>query len=685
MIRAKFRSPGEVKIMRQGRLIPIAALVGLILAGPCLAAFSAEQRATTEELAKQAQLILAGGVQRVESRWEDGIIYTYVSVTVHRMIKGPSDQPTQPQRVTIRHVGGEVENVGLRQSDTPHFLPGEEVLVFLEADVTALGANSAIYRVVGGYQGKYSLTAQDSFGALGEGSDSLGKLTKLLGGGALPWRPEYEVIRTSTGKALHWPESAIPVPYFIDSAGTPDTTGEFAAIHAAYAAWNSVPSSHMQFTYAGSSSAPWGRGDGVNIHTWIMENWEARTGTSSRTIAVNRFWYYPSSGEIFDSDIAYNGEHFHWSAAGEAERMDVQNIATHEIGHSLSLDDLYGAEDAEKTMFGYADLGETKKRTLEQDDIDGISYLYPARSPNPDTIPPRGSIVINNGALSTNSLIVTLNLEASDAGGSGLSQMRFSNDGATWSEWESYAETREGWDLSTYGGNKARGTKRAYVQFKDGAGNQSHSYSDSISYYPSPALPEAPSNLSLSSSLFNRRLRITLRWVDNADNEAGFRIERRQDGGGYREIARVRKNKTSYTDRDRLSAGDYCYRVRAYNSAGVSAYAEGCISISESTVLFRSAELVVEAVVIEPNPIRAGETAELSVKGQGIQGVRLEVFDLAGRLVFACEAADSASGMKLNGLRPEALATGVYLYAVSIRGQGGELVRTGLRKLVILR
>jgi len=55
----------------------------------------------------------------------------------------------------------------------------------------------------------------------------------------------------------------------------------------------------------------------------------------------------------------------------------VQNIATHELGHSLCLDDLYGTADSEKTMHGFADTGETKKRTLEAEDIAGIRYIYP--------------------------------------------------------------------------------------------------------------------------------------------------------------------------------------------------------------------------------------------------------------------------------------------------------------------
>ena len=50
---------------------------------------------------------------------------------------------------------------------------------------------------------------------------------------------------------------------------------------------------------------------------------------------------------------------------------------THEFGHALGLLDLYGGSDSEKTMYGYAYPGETKKRTLHSDDINGVQTIYP--------------------------------------------------------------------------------------------------------------------------------------------------------------------------------------------------------------------------------------------------------------------------------------------------------------------
>lgn len=101
---------------------------------------------------------------------------------------------------------------------------------------------------------------------------------------------------------------------------------------------------------------------------------------SPRAIAVTIIWGVfggpPSQRRLVEWDQVYDDVDYDWSSSGEVGKMDFENIATHELGHSVSLDDLYEDRCSEQTMFGYADYGETKKRTLEAGDITGISKLY---------------------------------------------------------------------------------------------------------------------------------------------------------------------------------------------------------------------------------------------------------------------------------------------------------------------
>jgi len=64
---------------------------------------------------------------------------------------------------------------------------------------------------------------------------------------------------------------------------------------------------------------------------------------------------------------------------------------------------------------------------------------------------------------------------------------------------------------------------------------------------------------------------VTLNWTDNATNEAGFKIERSDNGGAFAEIATVAANVTTYPDSG-LSGGQYKYQVRAYATNSNSDY-----------------------------------------------------------------------------------------------------------------
>jgi cold shock CspA family protein len=115
----------------------------------------------------------------------------------------------------------------------------------------------------------------------------------------------------------------------------------------------------------------------------------------------------------------------------------------------------------------------TLTASLTMTDVPGNQGLPVTDTVTKDTVAPTGSILINGGTTTTRDPLVTLTLSASDAG-SGVSQIRFSNDGSAWSAWEAYAGSKA-WTLSS--GN---GTKTVYAQYRDNALNASGSYSDTI-------------------------------------------------------------------------------------------------------------------------------------------------------------------------------------------------------------
>jgi streptogramin lyase len=97
---------------------------------------------------------------------------------------------------------------------------------------------------------------------------------------------------------------------------------------------------------------------------------------------------------------------------------------------------------------------------------DGAGNQSTARSDSItlDTTPPTGRISINNGDEYTSNVAVSLTMSMTDSG-SGLAQMRFSNNNTSFSSPENYSSTTT-WNLTS-----GDGVKTVYARFQDGAGN----------------------------------------------------------------------------------------------------------------------------------------------------------------------------------------------------------------------
>ena len=180
---------------------------------------------------------------------------------------------------------------------------------------------------------------------------------------------------------LHWDDSDLPVRWEINEDGTADCSGEFDAVRAGYQVWEYVSGIYFSETYLGTTTRglSYPTRDGYNVVSW-------GDSQDPGILAVCYTWYNKITLEIVECDIEFQ-DYYIWSSTGELGKYDIQNIAAHEFGHTLLLGDLYGGGDTEKTMYGYGSTGETKKRTLHQDDIDGIRYIYPQSGNQPPNTP----------------------------------------------------------------------------------------------------------------------------------------------------------------------------------------------------------------------------------------------------------------------------------------------------------
>lgn len=101
-------------------------------------------------------------------------------------------------------------------------------------------------------------------------------------------------------------------------------------------------------------------------------------------IAVTYVWKTRVGTQLLEWDQIYNtSSEYCWSFSANPNwsgctgyRNDFDNIATHELGHSMGMSDLYTNSCTAETMYGYASDSETSKRDLNAGDILGISTLY---------------------------------------------------------------------------------------------------------------------------------------------------------------------------------------------------------------------------------------------------------------------------------------------------------------------
>jgi hypothetical protein len=105
-------------------------------------------RLSLEQLTQDADLIILGTVEGVESELVTGKIFSFATISVKSKIKGESEA-TQ-NKIIIKFPGGTVGDLAMKVEDSPGYEKGEKVLIFLRKI-----PNQPYYRTVGASQGKF--------------------------------------------------------------------------------------------------------------------------------------------------------------------------------------------------------------------------------------------------------------------------------------------------------------------------------------------------------------------------------------------------------------------------------------------------------------------------------------------------------------------------------------------------
>jgi hypothetical protein len=99
---------------------------------------------------------------------------------------------------------------------------------------------------------------------------------------------------------------------------------------------------------------------------------------------------------------------------------------------------------------------------------------------------------------------------------------------------------------------------------------------------PALAPPAAPSGLTGAAAAH----RAHLRFVDESDDELGFELERADDGIAFAPLVTLGADETEHEDLGLALGAPYHYRVRAFNSAGASAWSD--VLVLQTSKAYRS-------------------------------------------------------------------------------------------------
>jgi MYXO-CTERM domain-containing protein len=257
-------------------------------------------------------------------------------------------------------------------------------------------------------------------------------VTALLAAGA-GQVPAYERSTAGEGLCQYWPDPASPavrgVAYEVSDPGaTPACRSggdPIEAIRSAFDAWSaastadaSAPCTDMQLFFQGVTTDTATGADGKNriairrgpcsgSHSVVPPDAPCiAAGTCAddlgcwdhdRLIALTTITYRVSTGAILDADVEVNAgdggdddEGFLVTCldppapvCSEERRtgcigMDLRNTVTHEVGHFLGLSH---SNLRASTMFAKAAQGETRKRVLSADAVEGMCDIYPLGGP----------------------------------------------------------------------------------------------------------------------------------------------------------------------------------------------------------------------------------------------------------------------------------------------------------------
>jgi hypothetical protein len=597
-------------------LLLLSASLGLLPARPLGA--TSVVLGSDAALADQAPVVIEATVEglapRLSAPWPRRAPTTDYQLHVERVLKGRVEGET----VRLRVLGGAGPNgLTLEVWGAPLLRAGELVLLFLVTDadgsVRPLHLAAGVFHAVepatpaGRRLAVRDLSEMELVNAGGGAAVSGGVqvrdyarfaqwLTDRAAGRVRP--PDYqqlpagELRRLSQrftllhGQAHRWFEfdRGVPVHWTMSQAGQPGVDGGgFGEFQTAINAWNANQGTTIKYRFDGTSTFDGGlsRPDGHN--TLATEDPQddlpgsftcEAPGVGSGILAAGGIVYHtgvPEPIPIIEADIVTQDGVGCWFNHDPAR---ASQVFAHELGHTLGLghscgDSASGSCDTtakNDALMRTTAHNDDRGASIRDDDRAGIATLYGNGSGGGGGSPPAAPGGLTATALSAGAIALAWQDNSTDAThidveskapGGGYQQVQVLGGAAT---------------AATVTGLAAGASYSFRVRAQNDAGFSGYSNQASATT-PSLAPPPAPENLTATpgSGSGGGAGDIALAWQLSSQDVTAVKVDASSPLGDFARVASLPAGATSYLVTGLAPGLPYTFRVRAQNSAGLSA------------------------------------------------------------------------------------------------------------------
>ncbi len=181
--------------------------------------------------------------------------------------------------------------------------------------------------------------------------------------------------------------AADPVSFKLNPAGCSiDQATLEQAIRDALSLWNGVPTSRLSVEYGGTTTVSLAQASADSVsdevvaqgpYIFCSTNFTADSGGAPADSVPGVGTFSSPAGQIVHGYLILNSTSGGAANIAELSTTTLSIIMAHELGHVLGL-----GHTSDTTALMYYDASARTKLSLSQDDMDGISYLYPRSEPS---------------------------------------------------------------------------------------------------------------------------------------------------------------------------------------------------------------------------------------------------------------------------------------------------------------